>query len=347
MIDFSHAQLKTLSLHHVSNKLYENQHLVLTETPIQITELEMQTRLQNYFLKYFDSPEIYAFDVSEEGKDQHVIYNIADAFFNNEYSLHDQSLSLARHLHSCTTHPNIKPGDLFVAHLTDIVFDDELIDCLGIFKIENQKSFLTINPEYKSIALHTGIDLERLDKGCIIFNVLKEDGYRIQITDKSNRAFEAHYWRDLFLKIKAVTSDFYQTKNYMNITKSYVNNQMSTDFDIQKADKIDTLNKTVTYFKDQNQFDEGAFADSVFDDPNIISSFNRYKDEYVDAHNIELIPKFEISEPAVKKYQRSFRSVIKLDKNFHIYIHGDKSKIEKGMDQIGKKYYKLYFEDES
>ena len=39
--------------------------------------------------------------------------------------------------------------------------------------------------------------------------------------------------------------------------------------------------------------------------------------------------------------------MLKLDKNFHIYIHGDKDLIEKGYDQTtGKKYYKIYYDEE-
>ena len=38
-------------------------------------------------------------------------------------------------------------------------------------------------------------------------------------------------------------------------------------------------------------------------------------------------------------------TIIKLDKNFHIYIHGDRQKLAQGEDENGK-YYMLYFEKE-
>ena len=50
---------------------------------------------------------------------------------------------------------------------------------------------------------------------------------------------------------------------------------------------------------------------------------------------------------AVKKQARVFKSVIKLDKNFHIYVHGNRELIEKGYDgAMGKHYYKIYFDVE-
>ena len=41
-----------------------------------------------------------------------------------------------------------------------------------------------------------------------------------------------------------------------------------------------------------------------------------------------------------------FKGVLKLDKNFHIYIHGNRELIEQGIDKDGRKFYKIYFERE-
>ena len=61
---------------------------------------------------------------------------------------------------------------------------------------------------------------------------------------------------------------------------------------------------------------------------------------------VDLEDRFEISADAVKKQARVFKSVLKLDKNFHIYIHGDREKIERGVDDSGRKYYKIYYDQE-
>ncbi len=37
-----------------------------------------------------------------------------------------------------------------------------------------------------------------------------------------------------------------------------------------------------------------------------------------------------------------FKSVLKLDKNFHNYIHRDRNKIEQAVDEKGRKYYNIY-----
>ena len=55
---------------------------------------------------------------------------------------------------------------------------------------------------------------------------------------------------------------------------------------------------------------------------------------------------FDISNKAVKNQARVFKSILKLDKNFHIYIHGNKELIEKGTESDGRKYYKIYYDQE-
>jgi hypothetical protein len=50
-----------------------------------------------------------------------------------------------------------------------------------------------------------------------------------------------------------------------------------------------------------------------------------------------------LNEKAVKKQARVFKSVIKLDKNFHIYVHGNRNLIERGTDENGT-FYKICYD---
>ena len=68
---------------------------------------------------------------------------------------------------------------------------------------------------------------------------------------------------------------------------------------------------------------------------------------YRENKQIELNNQFDISAKAVKKQARAFKSVLKLDKNFHIYIHGDRNMIEQGIDNDGRKFYKIYYQEEN
>ena len=49
----------------------------------------------------------------------------------------------------------------------------------------------------------------------------------------------------------------------------------------------------------------------------------------------------------LKDEKKYFKHVLKLDKNFHVYIHGEKKYIRKGYDpDRDMNYYVLYFRNE-
>ncbi len=122
--------------------------------------------------------------------------------------------------------------------------------------------------------------------------------------------------------------------------------RMDEDFDISKADKIDLLNRSIRYFKENEEFDLDEFSNIVIDNPRGAALFKTYKQEYELVMDAPIEESVSISNSAVKKQARVVKSVLKLDKNFHIYIHGNRELIEQGQDPDGRKYYKIYFKEE-
>ena len=79
----------------------------------------------------------------------------------------------------------------------------------------------------------------------------------------------------------------------------------------------------------------------------MIDCIKKKKNVYEQEKDLELEENFTISEYAVKKQERKMKSVIKLDQNFHIYVHGGEQLIEQMYDEErGMKYYKLYYKEE-
>lgn len=120
------------------------------------------------------------------------------------------------------------------------------------------------------------------------------------------------------------------TRNVLDMTKAFITQQLLQDSEIPKADQIDLLNRSVNYFKENTEYDRGSFAREMFQNEEVAGSFER----------------FAISDEAVKKLARVFKSVLKLDKVFHICIHGDRNMIERGEDECGRKVYKIYYDQE-
>jgi len=83
-------------------------------------------------------------------------------------------------------------------------------------------------------------------------------------------------------------------------------------------------------------------------DKEVISTFNEYRKDFEAERQTKIVDDFDISGQAVKKQSRVFKSILKLDKNFHIYIHGNRDNIERGYDEArGLHFYKVYFEEEN
>ncbi len=132
----------------------------------------------------------------------------------------------------------------------------------------------------------------------------------------------------------------------MNITKNFVTKQLTEEFEVSKTDQIDLLNRSVEYFKSHDSYNREEFENEIFNNADVIDSFRDFDQRFREENKIEINDEFGISNQAVKKQARIFKSVLKLDKNFHIYIHGNRSLIEKGVDDNGRKFYKIFYNEE-
>ncbi|HSC54463.1 MAG TPA: nucleoid-associated protein [Phnomibacter sp.] len=276
------------------------------------------------------------------------VYQFVSKIFEDESSFVEQSKNSGRYLYDKSTHPNIKGGELCIIHLKDCQVGDVLVNCISLFKSETKETILKLENTAQGFSLTdvAGLSINKLDKGCLIFNKEKENGFIVSIIDNTNKATEAQYWKDDFLGVHPKKDEFHQTNQFLGIAKQFVTKQLIEDFEVTKADQIDFLNKSVDYFKKHESFDKAEFEEKVFGDSNVIESFRRFDQEYRQDKELDLSDSFQISPQAVKKQSRAFKNILKLDRNFDIYIHGDKNLIEKGVERDGRKYYKIYYEEE-
>jgi hypothetical protein len=132
------------------------------------------------------------------------------------------------------------------------------------------------------------------------------------------------------------------------VYKNFVQEKLDETFELEKADKIDLMNKSMNYFKEKETFVQEEFEEEVLGNPQAIALFQDFKAGFEDEFDSPFQASFEIADKAVKKMESSYKSVLKLDKNFHIYVHGKREYLEKGYDEDkGMNYYKVYFENES
>jgi hypothetical protein len=333
-------------IHRVGNKANE-ENLFLSKANVELDD-EIKSLLLEYFIKPFKSDEFFNF-FHENELSLNEVYVYANKIFENPDDLHEQSVNLAKYLYECSNHPKIKGGEFYVVYFNDCFVDGQRADAIGLFKSENKETFLKVNTltEGFEIKSDLGINIQKLDKGCMIFNTEKEEGFLVSMVDNTNKGAEAQYWIDDFLHLTERKDEYYNTHNAIALCKTFITKEMPQHFEVSKADQVDLLNKSVKFFKDHDSFDFKEFSKEVIAQPDIIDNFNDYKTEFQKNREIEFEDNFIISEFAVKKQAKVFKSILKLDKNFHIYIHGNRELIEQGIDEDGRKYYKIFYEKES
>ncbi len=336
-------RISALALHYVGNQA-NDEPFVLSRKLFAMTE-DMNTLLSDYFVGAFKSEERFHFH-DDTGLENNRVYRLVSDIFDNPDMVYDFSVDLATHLYENCQHPKIKGGDFYVAYITGLGVGAEQCDAIGLFKIENKDTFLTVEHEDDVFDMSTvqGVSLKKLDKGCLIYNSEREKGYYVAVVDKTNSQ-EAAYWVDDYLHLTRRQDSYFQTENIMDMTRNFVAQELPRQFEVSRADQADLLNRSMNYFKNTPKFEMAGFQQQIMGQPEVMGMFDDYRQRYQDERQLQLEDQFDVNPTAVKKQNRLYKSVIKLDKNFHIYVHGSRNLIEQGEDEHGK-FYKLYFQNE-
>ncbi len=343
-LDFSSAELKKIITHHVGNKSKEDELVLSTE----VTEIADESKdiLVRHFVSSVNLDEWFVFDQSLENGNE--VFALASEVFTNPEKFIESSKQFSKLLYEQSNHPKIKEGEFNVVLFSNVVLNNERVEALGLFKSESAVPFVKMNHGRVNFTIthDSGFEITGADKGCLIFNRDREEGFKVLIADR-NRSDEARYWKNDFLKVVPVHDEFQQTKQAITVTSGFLKDRLPEEFEINKADQIDLINRSLNYFKRNDTFNKNDFEQNVLQDTELIKSFRTFEQGFRNEHNIDTIDEFDISQQAVKRQTRFLKSVLKLDKNFHIYIHGNRELIQQGIESNGRKYYKIYFEKEA
>ena len=155
------------------------------------------------------------------------------------------------------------------------------------------------------------------------------------------------YWRESFLNVMPRENEYYQTNQLFDICKNFSQDMLTSQNKVDKADQVTFMKRAEQFFNTNDFFDSEQFKNDVIGNEQVSAAFEDYKRKFENQKMLSPIDQFDISGEAVKRGKKYFRSVIKLDKNFHIYVHANPDYIEKGFDEHkGLKFYKLFFSNE-
>lgn len=338
--------LEKLIIHYVGNK-NNGDPFLLSPQALELPEESLFIIQDSFLGRFKNNHEHHSFS-HDSSLQYNELYQYCKQLFDDSTDFDEVSGNIARHLYNQSIHPKVKGGEFYIAYFNGLPVESKVCKAIGLFKTENKAFFLDAEQNGKGIQLNMkeGVEVSKVDKGCLIICNKEEEGYDVLLFDNQSRGEEALYWKEKFLSVSPQKNEFHTTHHFLNLTKQFITGPLEEELKVPKNEQVELLHKSIDYFKSHESFDIDEFQIEVFAQDDRIEAFRNFGSRYVESNDFNLAAQFDISPEAVKKQSRIFKSIIKLDRNFHIYVHGRTDLIEKGVDMDGRKYYKIYYQDE-
>ncbi len=346
-MNFSQATVRTIITHKVGNK--QRGEGILLSNSLQNFDSELEATILEYFLGVFARKQNFMAFTHPSDLRLNEMYHYAGNLFNHadETSFIAISKDIARHLHNASTHPKIASGELIVVRFDGIVHNDETINAIGIFKSEHKEPFLKVIEGEGGIRFskETGINLARIDKGCLILES-RDGDHDVLIIDRDQNI---RYWMDRFLGVAPRRSPEYDTKQVLSLCKAFGDEVLSLKYEPET--KLDFLNGAIDYLEKHDVFDYDSFIhdEMLFNSPELREDFMRYGQEQAEQNPTAYAP-FQVAHKGLDRERSRIKSSVHLDTGMIITFTGTNAQgtyYEKGFDrERGMHYYKLFYNGE-
>lgn len=308
-----------------------------------------QEKLTGIFLKPFKNLIAHRF-THHASLDQHEMNSCAKSIFSNPERFLQRGIEIAQRLHAKSNHPNIKSGDLCIAHMKEIHIEGELVQGILILKSESVTPFLTITAKGDDLEITTieGIHPEKIDKGCLIVDYWPNKGYYVLTFDRAGA--DARFWSRDFLGVEAVPDAAFLTNAYAKMAVSFLEENKPADEESPPWETAQAARDALDFFEDRDRFDLQDFEQAVLKKPERIEAFQEHRARMEQEQGQPLETSFEISKKDLLKAKKRISAVLKLDTGVEIHVKPGTAEdnadpmLERGYDdKKGMKYIKVYY----
>lgn len=334
MLEITESKLSQFVVHYVDDNV------IFSEEQKHVNDILLEAALTELAFYKVDFEQQFDF-FHETNINLNEVYTYAQAIFADRSQFLAQSKHIATHLQVASQHPNIKPGELFIGLFDNCLWNNEMRPVLAIAKIEDREMFLNVQNDENKMSVQ-GIDGINVKKSTHVAIIIDQgDDLAPAVFLKTRRKEDVVYWQERFLKLRATDESYYKTNLALTQCKKYILKQD----DFSNTDKLQYLNKTLAYFREQETFEVEPYLNEVFE------SIESVQKDIL----MQSVGPYEtdISEGAIAKAEKTFKRKIKLDENVEIQvnvrdIHELERVIEVGYDkETGRKFYKIYFDEEN
>lgn len=232
------------------------------------------------------------------------------------------------------------PGTWISTSWKEFSYESETGPAIGFFYTEENEVYL--QPESGEAAVRSGIPLKKPGYACIIFQ--GEAGvYRMfQFSPRPG------FWSQQLFPFRSHPDDAYHGKEFFRMCKSFSEDVLLKEQHKTREEQLGFLSDSLSFAKEKQEVSFDAFREDVLKEPALIDAFDQYRESYSDRRQWDPPDKFAVSKEVQNQAGKYMKSVIKLDKNFHIYVHGAKDRIERGFDTSRNlNFYTLWFDAEN
>lgn len=272
-----------------------------------------------------------------------LVYDVTTRIFDNPDSFTEQSKNLARHLYDVTVGIKDKGGQMTVLYFKDFIVEGDTVDAVGIFKCEKEDMVLSsiINNTDNGIDFVIEKGISSFDKGCLIFNKDRENGYVVYAFEATGKPRQSELWFSDFLSVKKRADSYNCTESMMLFASKFIKQAIPSRFEASTKDIAEILERAKLFFKEDDFFYNDQYFHDVLKQEDIIELWR----ERVEAMEDPLLSleEFHLSGRAVKRYLRKFDSDIVLDGKTKINRDNE---LESGEDDRGK-YIKIYYKQQT
>lgn len=332
LLEATDSQLEKYMMHGIEEELTLGQEIyprpeILLEAALTQLAFGKINREQPY--RFFHETDI---DFNE-------VCAYAKQIFKDEQLFIEKSQAIAKHLHNVLENTSINRGDLFIGLFDNCLVGTEKKRVLALVKIDEKELFLDVKNDGTTMEVHgiDGINVKKANNAAIIVDMGERPPLVFIRTRKKE---DTIYWQERFLNIRVLDEQYEKTANALQEAKKFILKEEN----YSNTEKLELLNKTLDYFKSEENFEVNQYVSRVFEQADDVAK------EII----TQSVKPYEtmISESAIEKVEKNYKRKIKLDDRVEIVVNVRDVEtidevIETGVDeQTGRKYYKIYFQEE-
>lgn len=354
-LDFENATISGLVLAKVGNPT-RDEALQTSKTLFQVEE-EDQPTLTSIFLRPFKSFSLVGQRFHHHSSlSKHELNTLVEELFDDPSKLLDKGKEIALRLHSKSTHPNIKSGDLCISQIDGIQMGEDQVQGLCILKSESVTPFLSISANDGDLQLNTehGINPEKIDKGCLVVDHHQKKGFYVLTFDRGSS--ESRFWVRDFLSVIPIPDSALLSKKMAEMAVTAISESAPPRAEDDTSPPWDVNNaaqEALSYFDDKKHFSMQEFEEKALRSDAARKRFKEERKRVEEEDGVTLEEGFELSKKDISKAKKLMKSIMKLDTGVELrlkpsVVASPEKVLEKGYDEEKKmQFIKVYFNKET